>query len=620
VSATENPAEFDAFISYRHDSDLTLASALHLSLQKLGKRWNERRALRVFRDQTSFGATSAVASSLNEKLRESRCFILIASPESASAPWVNREVGWWLEIHGVDNLLIALARGDIRWAGEAGDFDWATTTALPSCLKGKYREEPKFVDFRGLSEAEFHLSSERFQNGVADLSAPIQGKNKDTIIGNDLKAYRRTLTLMRAAVAVLSLLLVAAVGLYLYAAQQRTRADNRFNDVRSLANSFLFEFDDAIAGLAGATKARELVVKKALEYLDKLSKESGSDDSLSYELASSYSKVGEVQGNPYQSNLGDSKGAISSYAKSVAILERLVAHNPANSEWREALGDGQVILAHVLEESGETGEALNRARESRDSYAALLQQKPGSFDYSEGLATAYERLGDIYKDTGDLQMEEQNYRKYYALTKQLVKINPKEWDALHSSYTSAQRMGDLLDKRADYSKALEYYRESQTSCEALLASVDPLKSTHERRDLAWGHERIARVEDQTKNYTQAVADYNKAIDLLDKLFTADKVSAQYGSDLQDILREKASALGKSGDNAGAIATYRRSLQIAEPLAANDPNNQDLQTELSKIYAELGDQLIRAGDRTEGVAVHAKETRLKEKLAPHPVAP
>src|SRR5712664_85981 len=54
---------------------------------------------------------------------------------------------------------------------------------------------------------------------------------------------------------------------------ERARAERRFNDVRKLANSFLFEVHDAIERLPGSTAARELVIKRALEYLDKLAQE-----------------------------------------------------------------------------------------------------------------------------------------------------------------------------------------------------------------------------------------------------------------------------------------------------------------------------------------------------------
>ena len=43
---------YDGFISYSHAGDGRLAPALQEGLQRLAKRWNSRRALRVFRDET----------------------------------------------------------------------------------------------------------------------------------------------------------------------------------------------------------------------------------------------------------------------------------------------------------------------------------------------------------------------------------------------------------------------------------------------------------------------------------------------------------------------------------------------------------------------------------------
>ncbi|MGE5414806.1 MAG: serine/threonine-protein kinase, partial [Syntrophomonadaceae bacterium] len=102
------------------------------------------------------------------------------------------------------------------------------------------------------------------------------------------------------------------------------RAERRFNDVRKLANSFLFEFHDAIRDLPGATAARALVVRRALEYLDSLSRESSGDRALRRELAEAYRRVGDVQGNPFMANLGDVDGAATSYGKAIALLEPVV--------------------------------------------------------------------------------------------------------------------------------------------------------------------------------------------------------------------------------------------------------------------------------------------------------
>ncbi len=103
------------------------------------------------------------------------------------------------------------------------------------------------------------------------------------------------------------------------ARQERDRAEKRFQDVRQLSNSLLFEITPKIERLEGSTEAREVLVKRALEYLDSLSGESNNDLSLQSELASAYEKVGDVQGNPAKANLGDLQGGIESLKKAQKI-------------------------------------------------------------------------------------------------------------------------------------------------------------------------------------------------------------------------------------------------------------------------------------------------------------
>ena len=54
---------------------------------------------------------------------------------------------------------------------------------------------------------------------------------------------------------------------------QKRIAERRFDEVRSLARSVVFELHDAIAPLPGSTAARELLVRRALVYLDNLAAE-----------------------------------------------------------------------------------------------------------------------------------------------------------------------------------------------------------------------------------------------------------------------------------------------------------------------------------------------------------
>src|SRR5215217_6968462 len=94
--ATGNVA-YDAFISYSHAADGKLAPALQSALQGFAKPWYQRRALHLFRDQTSLALTPELWPEIERALSASRYFLLLASPDAADSRWVQQEVGWWLE-------------------------------------------------------------------------------------------------------------------------------------------------------------------------------------------------------------------------------------------------------------------------------------------------------------------------------------------------------------------------------------------------------------------------------------------------------------------------------------------------------------------------------------------
>ena len=141
------------------------------------------------------------------------------------------------------------------------------------------------------------------------------------------------------------------------AERQRTRAERRFADVRQLANSFLFEFHDAVAPLPGSTPARRLVVTKALEYLDGLATEAGDDPALQLELATAYDRVGDVQGNPTTPNIGDTVGALESYRKAETIRKHLASRAPGTLDARLGLATSAMKIGDALIGRGAVADA-----------------------------------------------------------------------------------------------------------------------------------------------------------------------------------------------------------------------------------------------------------------------
>ena len=164
---------YSAFISYSHALDGRLAPALDDALERFAKPWFRRRALHVFRDETSLSANPGLWPSIEAALASSEFFILLASPEAAWSPWVNREVQYWCEHKPRDTLLIALTARTLVWDPDAGDFDWTRTTALPPALEHRLSDEPRHIDLTwARTEEHLSLRHTRFRDCVADLAAP----------------------------------------------------------------------------------------------------------------------------------------------------------------------------------------------------------------------------------------------------------------------------------------------------------------------------------------------------------------------------------------------------------------------------------------------------------------
>jgi TIR domain len=210
-------ASYAAFISYSHAVDGRLAPALQQALHGFARPWYRLRALRVFRDESTLAVSPGLWSSIEQALAGSRWFILLASPEAAASPWVQREVGYWCREKSPSTLLIVLTGGTLAWRPDGRDFDWAATTALPrSQLERVFPEEPRYIDLSWARQEEhLSLNHPRFRNCVADLAAPLHGQSKDELVGEDVRQHRRTVRLARSVIAALTALtlVVGVLGL-----------------------------------------------------------------------------------------------------------------------------------------------------------------------------------------------------------------------------------------------------------------------------------------------------------------------------------------------------------------------------------------------------------------------
>jgi WD40 repeat protein len=199
---------YDGFISYSHAADGLLAPRLQSALQRFAKPWWKRRALRVFRDESSLSANPHLWSSITEALDQSAWFVLLLSPDAAQSPWVNQEIEYWVQHKDPSRILPVVTDGTFEWSdGEVSG------SAVPDQLRGTFSEEPRWVDLRfAHDEEQLDLKNPRFSAAVADIASALRGVPKDELESEEVKQHRRTIrTAWAAGILVLLLGVAAAV-------------------------------------------------------------------------------------------------------------------------------------------------------------------------------------------------------------------------------------------------------------------------------------------------------------------------------------------------------------------------------------------------------------------------
>jgi len=402
-----------------------------------------------------------------------------------------------------------------------------------------------------------------------------------------------------AAAAIGALALAGAMGAALYQARvaraERAAAEARFSDVRQLTDSFLFEFHDAIRDLPGSTPARELVVKRALQYLEKLSSIKGGDAGLQRELATAYERVASVQGGMYETHVGDTGGARQSLAHALAIRRELAASMPATRNDREALAQTELQLAQVEIVAGEGDAAEARSRRAVSMYAALVAEEPSSRLMRARLARARRYLATSMRRTRRdeaVAILQESAAAFEALAAE----DPATPGYTREVSITHQQLLEALAGTPARAEAEESYGKSVAILEALVAK-EPANVSY-RRELAYTHVSMATFLDWNGEPGPALVTYRRAVPLLESLVEADPRNA----DARLLLAETYNSIGYaraiSKDPDGAMTDLRRSLAMFQSIAAADPANARAILGRARLYESFGTARAAVGDASE----------------------
>jgi eukaryotic-like serine/threonine-protein kinase len=369
---------------------------------------------------------------------------------------------------------------------------------------------------------------------------------------------------------------------------EREKAERRFNDVRQLANSLLFEIHDGMERLSGSTPVRALLVKRALEYLDRLSRESGGGPALQGELAIAYEKIGDIQGNPYTANLGDTAGAQQSYQKALSIRLALKSTGFSDPKFERGLADCYDRIGSILEFNKDLSKTLENYRRGLQIRESLIAANPASRPIRHDFARSLESMGDVLAKMGKTEEAQTYLTRALALRRKSVAENPADASSQRSLAIALRRLGDLQYDIGNLDASLSAYREAQPIFESLTAA-NPTDA-RARREVSILYSTIGYALAEKGDLPGAVAIERKALEIRIRLSQTDPQNAQARRDLAVIFGTLGQMLAETSEKAEAVRSMEQSCTIFKELSIADSTNVAARRDLAICSSSTGDVL------------------------------
>ncbi|MGE3468180.1 MAG: hypothetical protein AB7J13_14780, partial [Pyrinomonadaceae bacterium] len=543
------------------------------------------------------------------------------------------------------NKLTVPQRMSIKPQYLRGDLDNIILKAL--------KKEP---ERRYLSPENFADDIRRYQQGLPVTARP------DTLVYRAGKFVRRN----RFAVAAAALILIAIIAGAIttlwqarVAQAERLRAESRFNDVRKLANSYIFDVYPEIENLEGSLKAREKILTNALQYLDSLSSEVSDDLELQSELATAYEKIGDVQGALTNSSLGNIQAGLNSYRKAARLREAVYAADPSNLEAKEKLAANYYTTARTLWNNSETKEASEAFERSITLRRELIAADPSFVKYQDRLAVTLIDYGAIPVFNSQTDKALVLFDEALAIVERLRAADPANSDFKKTQARLLRIMSKAKGSIGDYeggirgfAQAAEISRElanefpddfrvqrsvwltDSMTCELYIDKEDPHKGVETclptvefptaalakepengvvAYDLAISHFNTARAYRFAGDYKNTILHADKATAVMTALSNTTDKNLEYQRNLAVYRTERARAQLKLGRYPEAQADLQRVLAIMLPIAEADPETTTYRYDAAMAYRLLAEAYAKTGSKPKAVENIQKAIAIIEEL-------
>ena len=427
-----------------------------------------------------------------------------------------------------------------------------------------------------------------------------------------IRKFARRESKLLAAGAVMMLCLLAGALVFWHEARI---AQENLLEARRLANKFVFDVHDAVRDLPGSTRAREVIVETGLEFLDGLARNSARDWGLKADLATAYQRIGDVQGNAMGANLGNTKAALTSYAKSASLLDAVMAHDPRNEKAQIDRLTVQRSIGSVYLFTEDSEHALSAFRDAEKLAADLASRYPGDPRIALKQAEVYAATGHALWQAGEFaaSMEECNKAVGLALkTSQASPADPGWQSILAGAYADIgmdqTRLGQLSEGLAHYKQALAVLEPLTRQDPSNVSYQQILMLTYSHLGDVLGNPKWHSMGDAAG----ALDAYRQMLAVARRLYDADPANQKAVSDYAIALTRVAAVLPDQ-DFSERLTMLEESLKLLQEIARANPQNLVNRWDLAHGYLLLGDAVAHSKDHAGAVRAYQESVSLGEVL-------
>jgi len=344
-------------------------------------------------------------------------------------------------------------------------------------------------------------------------------------------------------------------------------ANRRLNDVRGLTNSLIFDVHDSIKDLPGSTPARKIIVDRALQYLNVLEQESGGDIRLQRELATAFEKLGSVQGDYLENNLGDAKGTLASYQRALELRKQI---DSRSRDWNDrlALATTYRLVAHQQWANGDTAGARETITHAIQLAGDLKKQDSSNMKIVYELGFDDEVSGAIgYPgDPQERQKRAEDYRRALAIDELFVGQQPDDIHTLYGYTVDLSEFAKVQETFDPQAALVNYMKALAIDLRVATLSNEP----RYRRSVGIDYLTISSVYDDLGEYGHAAENSKKDLEIQMDVVRTDPKNVMFQRSLAIAYVNTAGADSRAGNISEALDYSNKGLEIMRPLISAAP--------------------------------------------------